>query len=345
MSATIPESMRLDDLLKATGYDCPQSLQGKTFDQATEGGGAELEDNKTVSITENGVVEITPSEGKDGMKKVTATVNVSGGANSKYCMWGNKKNANVPDLGVYYSSFQGYLDVGVFIIFLKDIENSSDVSVGDELFIYKWGNGETPYDNKLVITSIDTENNTITGVLSGTTYTLHRELTNYLTHRLYNTPYIAKLRPYYGDTIEQNEIKMYYPQLDLSEYDGISGVNLSVNVPSGAISITSIDHSVDIARTVGATGSVMVTTVMSRVIGVVTNGGINSSINGKIYLTDLIALGSEGSSVTIRVGPGALVIKLTATATEQTGQYTVTGEVVSVASTYYGGAVQLLVLS
>lgn len=40
MSATIPESMRLDDLLKATGYDCPAELQGKTFDQATEGGGS-----------------------------------------------------------------------------------------------------------------------------------------------------------------------------------------------------------------------------------------------------------------------------------------------------------------
>lgn len=43
------------------------------------GGGADLEDNKEVSITENGTVEITPSAGKDGMKKVTATVNVSGG--------------------------------------------------------------------------------------------------------------------------------------------------------------------------------------------------------------------------------------------------------------------------
>lgn len=43
------------------------------------GGGADLEDNKQVSITENGTVEITPSTGKDGMKKVTANVNVSGG--------------------------------------------------------------------------------------------------------------------------------------------------------------------------------------------------------------------------------------------------------------------------
>lgn len=43
------------------------------------GGGSDLEDNKKVSITENGTIEITPTEGKDGMKKVTATVNVSGG--------------------------------------------------------------------------------------------------------------------------------------------------------------------------------------------------------------------------------------------------------------------------
>ena len=87
MSATIPESMRLDDLLKATGYDCPVDLQGKTFDQATEGGGADLEDNKTVSITENGVVEITPSEGKDGMKKVTVTVKISGGGSDVPTIW------------------------------------------------------------------------------------------------------------------------------------------------------------------------------------------------------------------------------------------------------------------
>ena len=78
MSARIPDTMLLSDLLKATGYDCPEALQGKTFEQATEGGGggAVLEDNKEVTITENGTTIITPSVGKDGMKKVTATVNV-----------------------------------------------------------------------------------------------------------------------------------------------------------------------------------------------------------------------------------------------------------------------------
>ena len=38
--------------------------------------GVELEDNKEITITENGTAEILPTEGKDGMKKVTATVNV-----------------------------------------------------------------------------------------------------------------------------------------------------------------------------------------------------------------------------------------------------------------------------
>lgn len=44
------------------------------------GGDVVLENNKEVTITENGTVEITPSVGKDAMKKVTATVNVSGGS-------------------------------------------------------------------------------------------------------------------------------------------------------------------------------------------------------------------------------------------------------------------------
>lgn len=48
-----------------------------------------LEDNKEVSITENGEIEITPSTGKDGMKKVTATVNVSGGGSNTLYAWGS----------------------------------------------------------------------------------------------------------------------------------------------------------------------------------------------------------------------------------------------------------------
>ena len=79
MSARIPDNMLLSDLLKATGYDCPERLQGKTFEKSTTGeGNISIEANKKVSITANGIVEITPTEGKDGMKKVTANVNVGG---------------------------------------------------------------------------------------------------------------------------------------------------------------------------------------------------------------------------------------------------------------------------
>lgn len=77
MSATIPNSMLLSDLLKATGYDCPDDLQGKTFSQATSGGEADLEENhaSTVNVGEyTQPIEITPSEGKEGMEKVTLTL-------------------------------------------------------------------------------------------------------------------------------------------------------------------------------------------------------------------------------------------------------------------------------
>lgn len=77
MSARIPDTMLLSDLLKSTGYDCPEDLKSKTFKQATSGGEADLEANHEVTIKADEYtqpVEITPTEGKDGMEKVTVTV-------------------------------------------------------------------------------------------------------------------------------------------------------------------------------------------------------------------------------------------------------------------------------
>mgnify|MGYP003303113834 CR=1 FL=1 len=78
MSANITEHMLLSDLLKATGYNCPANLQGKTFKEATAGGSpSELDDNKAVTIdasTYTQPVEVTPTEGKEGMKKCTVTL-------------------------------------------------------------------------------------------------------------------------------------------------------------------------------------------------------------------------------------------------------------------------------
>ena len=77
MSATIPNGMLLSDLLKATGYNCPTTLQGKTFAQATAGAGIDIEANKAVSIDISGYtqpVEIKPSDTYEAMEKVTLTL-------------------------------------------------------------------------------------------------------------------------------------------------------------------------------------------------------------------------------------------------------------------------------
>ena len=77
MSARIPDTMLLSDLLKATGYDCPDTLQGKTFKQATAGAGIDLEANhastvKVGSYTQ--AIEIVPSDTYEAMEKVTLTL-------------------------------------------------------------------------------------------------------------------------------------------------------------------------------------------------------------------------------------------------------------------------------
>lgn len=64
----------MKDVLKPSGWECPEALLNKTFAQAVSGG--DVEDNKTATITANGTVEITPTSGKTSMKKVTANVAV-----------------------------------------------------------------------------------------------------------------------------------------------------------------------------------------------------------------------------------------------------------------------------
>ena len=77
MSAEIPNGMLLSDLLKATGYDCPSTLQGKTFKQATAGAGIDIEANRAVTVDAGAytqAVEIEPSDTYEAMEKVTLTL-------------------------------------------------------------------------------------------------------------------------------------------------------------------------------------------------------------------------------------------------------------------------------
>lgn len=77
MSARIPDNMLLSDLLKATGYDCPKDLKGKTFKQATAGAGIDLEANHASTVNVGSytqAIEIEPSDTYEAMEKVTLTL-------------------------------------------------------------------------------------------------------------------------------------------------------------------------------------------------------------------------------------------------------------------------------
>lgn len=289
-----------------------------TIDENSGGAGANLEDNKEVEITENGVVEITPSSGYDGMKKVTATVNVSGGGGdvpTDWYLWGDNENY------LYYLPFETAPDTldslqAIYIGYslIADIE----LSTREITDYFKYSDTKFGFTDE----SLRPSERSFTRVTE-------------------DIPLSSPVEPNKEVTITENGVEIIKPsQYKDFGYNSMAQVTVNVNVPSGVMSVNRMTHSNDIAKTVGTTGSVTVITEEPSIIGVITNGGINSDINGKIYLTDLVALGSGGSLVSVTSGPGALVIKLTATATGTT--YTVTGEVVSVADTYFGGAVQLV---
>jgi len=75
MSAQIPSTMLLSDLLKPTGYDCPEELQGRTFEEATAGG--DVQTNKATTIDVSAYTEpvvIKPDTDYESMKKNTVTL-------------------------------------------------------------------------------------------------------------------------------------------------------------------------------------------------------------------------------------------------------------------------------
>ena len=55
MSAVISGKVMMKEVLKATGFDCPQGMENKTFEQATSGGGSSGDRTKQpLDVTTNG---------------------------------------------------------------------------------------------------------------------------------------------------------------------------------------------------------------------------------------------------------------------------------------------------
>lgn len=119
------------------------------------------ENNKTVTITENGSVEITPSSGYDNMKKVTATVNVP--TVDKLYAYSFLTGAGEDETSyVYYK--QELEETGVYAAFAVDFEDPTLQSSG---YIKKY--------NSVGFANVAVDESTIT---AGTNleYTLTREL-------------------------------------------------------------------------------------------------------------------------------------------------------------------------
>ena len=85
MSAQIPETKTLKDLLKPTGFDCPEELQDKTFAEATSGGGGGSGITiEPITITQNGTT--TAPSGK-AYSPITVNVPASGSGSVTLYAW------------------------------------------------------------------------------------------------------------------------------------------------------------------------------------------------------------------------------------------------------------------
>ena len=81
MSAIISDVVQMKEILKATGFDCPDGMEDKTFEQATSGGdsgggGATITKKlnaKEIRTSVESEQAITPPEGYDGFSKITFT--------------------------------------------------------------------------------------------------------------------------------------------------------------------------------------------------------------------------------------------------------------------------------
>ena len=74
MSANIDKTkLPLKAVLKPTGFYPPKRVEDLTLEQAIASDNPSIELNKAATITTE-TAEIEPSDGKDAMKKVTATV-------------------------------------------------------------------------------------------------------------------------------------------------------------------------------------------------------------------------------------------------------------------------------
>ena len=123
MSATIPDNKQLDDLLKSTGFDCPENLKDKTFHEVTSGSGESSRTPQELNITANGnyntpdgvyydpisvnvplsavsvkMVNVQSSKFTTAGTPVTLSYEYAIGLDDKYVVWVGNRQINTRDI-------------------------------------------------------------------------------------------------------------------------------------------------------------------------------------------------------------------------------------------------------
>lgn len=125
MSAQIPETMLLSDLLKATGYDCPEELQGRTFAEATAGG--DVQTNKASTIDVSAYTEpivIKPDTDYESMKKNTVTLNNIPQVKTEVALEATENGEYTPEAGNVYNSVTVAVPQGATKLYAWKINDS-----------------------------------------------------------------------------------------------------------------------------------------------------------------------------------------------------------------------------
>ena len=97
MSAVISDKVMMKEVLKATGFDCPQGMENKTFEEATSGGGSGgeggSEEGGSGDITiVSAQVNVLNTPGKP--VKLAATYDKS--LDDNYVVWFKKEQVQIP---------------------------------------------------------------------------------------------------------------------------------------------------------------------------------------------------------------------------------------------------------
>lgn len=128
MSAQIPSTMLLSDLLKATGYDCPEELQGRTFEEATAGG--DVQTNKASTIDVSAYTEpivITPDTDYESMKKNTVTLSNIPAVKTEEDLSVTENGEYTPDEGKTYGKVTVAVPQGVTKLFAWTVSGNNSM--------------------------------------------------------------------------------------------------------------------------------------------------------------------------------------------------------------------------